>query len=178
MVISRVYGAKVRLRRLRISSLQIFFHNFGRFENSDPFVSRTFVDSDLTFVSITVKEARKFPDIKLVNFDWLTASINSRRRADESQFAFEADYNPDDATNSPGPTPFQQNKGKGKKRQRSPSPIEKDSSDAEESVEQPPTKRHKDVQKAKSASLLIPVDETCPLAGKTSGRKSLRSHDD
>ena len=37
-------------------------------------------------------------------------------------------------------------------------------------VEEPPKKRYKDVQRATSRSLLIPVDETCPLAGKTSDR--------
>ena len=57
-------------------------------------------------------------------------------------------------------------KGKGKKRARSPTPVIEDPSDVDDSGEQPPTKKQKDAQKAESSSLLIPVDETCPLAGE------------
>lgn len=122
-------------------------------------------------VSIKVKEASKFPDIKIVSFDWLTASINSQVRADEAQFSFgQSDSSQDVAASSMDPTPSQQNdtKGKGRKRPRSPTPIEEIPSDVDEALEEPPAKKHKDVQRAKSGSLLIPVDETCPLAGKTS----------
>ena len=118
-------------------------------------------------VSVKVLEASRFPDIKIVSFDWLTASISGRTRADETQFSFgQTSSNPDDTTRSMSPTHSKQ-KGS-KKRPRSPSPISDGSSktDAEEAEEQPPVKRHKDVQRAKSGSLIIPVDETCPLAGK------------
>ncbi|KAL9133352.1 MAG: hypothetical protein Q9175_005473 [Cornicularia normoerica] len=114
------------------------------------------------------KEASKFPDIKIVSFDWLTASINSQVRADEAQFSFgQSDSIQDVAASSMGPTPSQQNdtKGKCRKRPRSPTPIEEIPSDVDEALEEPPAKKHKDVQRAKSGSLLIPVDETCPLAG-------------
>ena len=57
-------------------------------------------------------------------------------------------------------------KGKGKKRPRSPTPISEQALAVE--VEQPSTKKRNDVQTAKSDSLMIPVDETCPLAGKES----------
>lgn len=50
----------------------------------------------------------------------------------------------------------------GKKRARSLTPSEEHHS---------PVKKHKDGQRAKSGSLQIPVDETCPLAGKISGCK-------
>ncbi len=122
-------------------------------------------------VSVKVQEASKFPDIKIVSLDWLTASISSQIRADEAQFSFgQTGSIQGDDTNSMGSTPSEQDdtKSKGKKRLRSPTPIEDDPSDADEAVEQPPTKKHKDVQRAKSGSLLIPVDETCPLAGKPS----------
>ena len=128
-------------------------------------------------VSLKVQEASKFPDIKIVTIDWLTASINSHVRADEAQFSFgQKDTNQDDTMSSMSLTSSKQNdtKGKGKKRPRSPTPIEEDFSDIDETAEMSPKKRHKDVQKAKSGSLLIPVDETCPLAGKTADRKLFR----
>ena len=133
----------------------------------------------LVLVSVKVLEASKFPDINIVSFDWLTTSINSQIRSDESQFSFDQrGSDQDDATSSINPKPSKENdsKGKGKKRPRSPTPVEEDSSDIDETGEPSPKKRHKDVQKAKSGSLLIPVDETCPLAGKTvfAGR----NHDD
>lgn len=127
----------------------------------------------LVLVSVKVQEASKFPDIKIVSFDWLTTSIKGQIRADETQFSFDqTSSNPDDTTSSMGHSHSKQNdtKGKGTKRPRSPSPINDYSSgsDAEEAEEQPPVKRHKDVQRATSGSLIIPVDETCPLAGKDS----------
>ena len=124
----------------------------------------------LVLVSIKVQEASKFPDIKIVSFDWLLTSINSHVRADETKFSFgQGNTSLDNATSPKGHIPSQQNdtKSKGRKRPRSPTPIEEDSSDVEDSEEQAPTKKHKDVQMATSGSLLIPVDETCPLAGKT-----------
>ena len=128
----------------------------------------------LALVSVKVQEARKFPDIKIVSFDWLTASIKSHIRADEDHFSFsQTDSDQDEAINSKQPMPSAKNdnKGKGKKRPRSPTPTEEVPSDAEDSAEQMPTKKHRDVQRATSSSLLIPVDETCPLAGKTCHRK-------
>ncbi|KAF6239847.1 hypothetical protein HO173_002394 [Letharia columbiana] len=115
-----------------------------------------------------VQEASKLPDIKIVSFDWLTASTKSQTRADEAQFSLDqtgSDQN--NATSSMDLAPSKQNdtKGKGRKRPRSPTPIEEDHSDVDKAVEQPPTKKHKDVQRAKSGSLLIPVDERCLLAG-------------
>lgn len=125
----------------------------------------------LVLISIKVQEASKFPDIRIVNFDWLTASVNSQIRADENEFSFVQTASDEDGpTSSVGATSSKVNdtKGKGKKRLRSPTPIEEDPSDVDEAVQEPPTKKHKDVQRAKSGSLRIPVDETCPLAGKTS----------
>lgn len=128
----------------------------------------------LGLVSVKVQEASKFPDIKIVSFDWLKASTNSHIRADEDQFSFsQTNSNQDEATSPVGAAASKQNdlKGKGGKRARTPTPIIIDSSDVDEAVKQPPTKKHKDVQRAKPGSLLIPVDETCPLAGNTSHRK-------
>ena len=70
-------------------------------------------------------------------------------------------------------------KGKGRKRPRSPTPIEEQPLGVE--VAQPPTKKQNDVQTAKSNSLMIPVDETCPLAGKVSDHNPFlvaRNHHD
>lgn len=62
-----------------------------------------------------VQEASKFPDIKIVNFDWLTTSINSQLRADEAQFSFDqTPSSPDDTTSSMGPTNSKQNGSRGK----------------------------------------------------------------
>ena len=68
--------------------------------------------------------------------------------------------------NTKGKDPVKGIKGKGKKRPRSPTPIREQALAVE--VEQPSTKKRNDVQTAKSNSLMIPVDETCPLAGKIS----------
>lgn len=128
----------------------------------------------LVLVSIKVQEASKFPDIKIVSFDWLMTSIKSHVRADETQFTFDqADPSPDKATSPKGHVPSQHNdtKGKGRKRPWTPTLIEEDPSDVEDFEEQAPAKKHKDVQIATSGSLLIPVDETCPLAGETHDRK-------
>ncbi|KAM0804195.1 putative poly-ribose polymerase [Usnea florida] len=115
-----------------------------------------------------VQEASKFPDIKLVSFDWLTASIDTQTRADEAQFSFsQLNSSHDVATDSVGSALSKQKdtKGKGKKRPRSPVPMEEESSDAKDLPEASPIKKHREVQRAKSGSLLIPVDETCPLTG-------------
>ena len=125
----------------------------------------------LVLVPITVQEASKFPEIKLVSFDWLTASIDTQTRADEAQFSFnQTNSSHDVATKSVGSAPSKQKdaKGKGKKRLRSPVPMEEDLSDAKELPADSPMKKHREVQRAKSGSLLIPVDETCPLTGKIS----------
>lgn len=130
----------------------------------------------LVLVSIKVQQASKFPDIKIVSFDWLLTSINSRVRADEAQFSYDqTGSNHATAASLKSPPPSKQNdtKGKCRKRPRSPTPIEESPSDVEEPKVESPTKKHKDVQKATSGSLLIPVDETCPLAGKTSERQTL-----
>ena len=122
----------------------------------------------LALVSVTVQEASKFPDIKIVNFDWLTASINGQVRADESQFTFEqtnSNHDEDTSLTVPGPSKQDDNKEKGRKRPRSPTPVKEDPAESEDSVVQPPTKKHKDAQIAKSGSLFVPVDEMCPLSG-------------
>lgn len=127
----------------------------------------------LVFVSVKVKEASQFPDIKIVNFDWLISTVNSQVRADEAQFSFDQTGSSQYAArNSMSPTPSKKNtKGKSRKRPRSPTPVESDPFDVDKPAESSPTKRHKDVQTAKSNSLLIPVDETCPLAGNTFNRE-------
>ncbi|CAF9916233.1 MAG: hypothetical protein ALECFALPRED_010570 [Alectoria fallacina] len=115
-----------------------------------------------------VQEASNFPDIKIVSFDWLTASISSQTRANEAQFSLgQTDSNQDDAASSMGHTNSEENatKGKGRKRSRSPAPINDKPPEVEEAKDQPSVKKYKDVQRAKSGSLVIPVDETCPLAG-------------
>ena len=127
-------------------------------------------------VSVKVQEASSFPDIKIVSFDWLTASISSQTRADEAQFSFgQTRLNQDDAASSMGHTNSEENgsKGKGTKRPRSPTPINDEPSYVEEAEDQPPVKKYKDVQRAKSRSLVIPMDETCPLTGKTSSHSAL-----
>ena len=125
----------------------------------------------LVLVSVKVQEASNFPDIKIVSFDWLTASISSQTRANEAQFSLgQTDSNQDDAASSMGHTNSEENatKGKGRKRSRSPAPINDKPPEVEEAKDQPSVKKYKDVQRAKSGSLVIPVDETCPLAGKPS----------
>ena len=81
----------------------------------------------LVLISVKVQEASKFPDIKIVNFDWLTASIESQIRADETQFSFgQTGPNEDGTKSSMGASPSKVSKSKGKKRARSPTPIEED----------------------------------------------------
>ena len=116
-----------------------------------------------------VIEARVFPGINIVSFDWLTASIDSHLRADEAQFSFnQTNSSRSNATSSKGLTPPKQKetKGKGRKRPRSSASIEDDPSDVEDPEVHVTAKRHKDVQTATSSSLMIPADETCPLTGK------------
>ena len=128
-------------------------------------------------VSTIVLEAGRFPGINIVSFDWLTASIDSHIRADEAQFSFtQTDSSRSNATSSKDLTPSKQKetKGKGRKRPRSSTSIEDDASDVDGSEVKLTAKKHKDVQTATSSSLLIPVDETCPLAGKTPDRKPFR----
>ena len=119
-----------------------------------------------------VEEASKFPDIKIVSFDWLMASINSHVRADEARFSLGPTIPNRDSAMSAKSSPSSkqsETKGKGKKRPRSPSPMAMDGDllDVADSEALSPIKKHKDVQTARSNSLLVPVDETCPLAGRT-----------
>ena len=65
-----------------------------------------------------------------------------------------------------GKGPSKSTETKGKKRCRSSISEDDDPSNVEDSGVNVSVKRHKDVQTATSRSLLIPVDETCPLAGK------------
>ena len=128
-------------------------------------------------VSMIVLEAGRFPDINIVSLDWLRASIDGHVRADEAQFSFtQTSSSRGNATSSKGLTPSKQKetKGKGSKRPRSSTSIEDDPSDVEDSEVHVTVKRHKDGQTATSSSLLIPVDETCPLAGKTPDREPLQ----
>ena len=128
-------------------------------------------------VSIIVLEASIIPDVNLVSLDWLTASIDSHVRADEAQFSFtQTDSSRPNATSSKGlmPSKEKETKGKGRKRPRSSTSIEDHPSDVEDSEVHVTAKKHKDVQLATSSSLLIPVDETCHLAGKIPDRKPLR----
>lgn len=130
----------------------------------------------LVLVCVKVQEASSFPDIKIVSFDWLTASISSQTRADEAQFSFgQTSSNQDDAASSMGHTNSEENgsKSKGRKRPRSPTPINDEPSYVEEAEDQPPVKKYKDVQRAKSRSLVIPMDGTCPLTGKPSSHSEL-----
>ena len=116
-----------------------------------------------------VLEAGSFPDINIVSFDWLTASIDSHVLANEAQFSFtQTGPSQSNAKSSKDLTPSKQKetKGKGRKRPRSSISIEDDPSDVDDSEVNLTAKRHKDVQIATSSSLQIPVDETCPLAGK------------
>lgn len=132
----------------------------------------------LVLVSVKVQEARKFPDIKIVSFDWLTASVDNQIRADEAHFSFgELGSDQDDGPRSTSPMPPIQKdtKGKGRKRPRTPALIEEDESHyIETPAEWRQKKRYREMQRAKSGSILIPVDEACPLAGNTSDRKPFR----
>ena len=125
-------------------------------------------------VSMIVVEAGRFPDINIVSLDWLRASIDGHVRADEAQFSLtQTNSSRSIATSSKGLAPSKQEetKGKGSKRPRSSTSIEDGPSDVVDSEAHVTAKRHKDGQTATSSSLLIPIDETCPLAGKTPDRK-------
>ena len=102
-------------------------------------------------VSLTVKQAGGFPNIKLVNYDWLITSITNKLKSDESNFQFA--------------TKAAETNSKGKKRARSETPV-KVNPIAHESPDGPPAKKQKDGNKAKSSSLRIPLDETCNAPGK------------
>ena len=115
----------------------------------------------LVLIFMIVNEARRYPGINIVSFDWLRTSIDSHVRADEAQFSLRE-------TDSSGLAPSKQKETKGK------GSIEDDSSDVEDHEVHVAAKKHKDVQTATSRSLLIPADETCKLAGKTRDRKPFR----
>ena len=94
-----------------------------------------------------------------MSYDWLISSINAYQRLDEDLFPM----NP-----ASSPALELQNPGKGKKRAVCETAVKEDLSRDEEAEEEPHLKKFKNVQKAKSRSVQIPVDENCPLAGTTS----------
>lgn len=123
----------------------------------------------VVIVVFTVAQAQKLPDIRIVSLDWLLDSVNEGKVLDEDQYSFE---NKNIDKSAPDSQP-----AKGKKRARAASPEEDDAQqitplDVKEE-EEPPVKRQKDGQKAKSGSALsVPVDERCNLACKERGSYS------
>lgn len=139
-----------------------------------------------------VMQATQFPQVKLVNYQWLGHTIALQQLQDEATYEIDASVatnapsakaaSPSDAaathstraTSSPISTKSPAAASatavtKGKKRARNEMlaiPVYEDSSADEEDADHSPTKKRKDGQKAKSSSLRVPVDEHCPLAGK------------
>jgi len=114
-------------------------------------------------VVTAVAQAQKLPDIKIVSLDWLLESVNEGMVLDEAQYSFTNHTTDKSAPNSQLAT--------GKKRVRAATPEENDTQQITarypEEDEEPPVKRQKDGQKAKSSSALtVPVDEGCNLACK------------
>lgn len=114
-------------------------------------------------VVTAVAQAQKFPDIKIVSLDWVLESVNECMALYEGPYSFTNHTTDKSAPNSQPAT--------GKKRVRAATPEENDTQqitapDPKED-EEPPVKRQKDGQKAKSDSALtVPVDEGCSLACK------------
>lgn len=117
----------------------------------------------IAIVVFPVAQAGTLPDIKIVNLDWLLDSVNGGKLLDEAQYLFTSRSIDKSVTKS------QSNSGK--KRARADTPDNHDAGNAAspdiEENQQPPVKRQKDGQKAKSGSALnVPVDEGCNLAWK------------
>ncbi|KAI9812723.1 MAG: hypothetical protein M1827_004479 [Pycnora praestabilis] len=138
------------------------------------------------------RQAKDVKNIKVVNIDWLLDSVNEKKKLSEASYLLgkpdpkgsssaitkkstkgkgtvksedsEVEDQGDVAAMSPEP--------KGKKRGRggvSSSKVKEEKVKGEspdiDQEEQPPAKKQKDGQKAKSSSLAVPLDEGCPLAG-------------
>lgn len=96
---------------------------------------------------LTVKTAVGINGLKIVSIEWLRVSIDDNSKADEDSFPV---------------TPAASNPtAMGKKRARSASPIQAYTAQKDG----PLAKKPKEGNIAKSRSLRIPLDETCPLAG-------------
>lgn len=124
---------------------------------------------------ISVKQAKEDSDIGIVSIDWLLDSLEAGARADESNYFLtdsdslakgDAEAEGDSKTGNDN----QAENGaiakaeKGKKRTRHFDSDESTSLDPK-SEGQPPAKKIRDGQKAKSNSLQVPVDGGCDLAG-------------
>ena len=117
----------------------------------------------LLIVIFAVTQAKGLPGTKIVSLDWLLESVEEGKMLDEAQYSFTIKAMDKSA-------PSSQSNG-GKKRARVETPednnAQQTASPVSDEAEQPPMKRQKDGQKAKSGSALtIPVDEGCNLACK------------
>ena len=125
----------------------------------------------------TVKQAAEFPDIKIVGLDWISDSLEAKEVVDEAKYLMnqtnssvikdeddakeEADVKHEDDT---------KDEGSGNKKKRSRNEKVKMSSPESDEDKKPPVKKQKgtskDVQKVKSSTVNIPVDEGCTLGGE------------
>ena len=123
---------------------------------------------------MSVQQASKHSDIQIVSIDWLLDSFKANARADESTYLLanansrkhdtEPDEDPERIDDPQVEEDTGQKSNKGKKRARDPESIQPASLELESQGE-PPAKKFRDGQKAKSKSLQVPVDEGCNLAG-------------
>ena len=122
--------------------------------------SSLLVVTDLT-LPMSVLAARAHANVEIVNVEWLRDKVKGTQTIDTTQ--------PSTTQQDTHHDPILSGTSKDKKRSRkevSPS-SELSDLDAPYDLEEPPLKKAKDGQKAKSSSLRIPVDEMCSLAGDT-----------
>ncbi|SLM34132.1 poly-ribose polymerase [Lasallia pustulata] len=99
-----------------------------------------------------VKQASDRPNTKIVSLEWLLDSVEAKKKVKETQYLVAATPKSKDITN-------------GKKRARAESVGNDKPSQALDgnNKQEPPAKKQKHGQKAKSESIRIPIDEGCPL---------------
>lgn len=122
-----------------------FFSSFSQF----------YVDQTL------VKQASDRPNTKIVSLEWLLDSVEAKKKVKETQYLVAATPKSKDITN-------------GKKRARAESVGNDKPSQALDgnNKQEPPAKKQKHGQKAKSESIRIPIDEGCPLDRKCYPRQN------
>ncbi|KAI9866275.1 MAG: hypothetical protein M1813_001397 [Trichoglossum hirsutum] len=142
--------------------------------------------ADFDKPSVKNKQAQNIPDLKVVNLDWLLDSAQNRQLEPESSYALDnpkslsgtgnaksktrsaaarsntSVMKPDDKTDN---TTKPSSKGRKRARQNAAAVDDDIAHDDAAENSEPATKRFKDGQKSKSASLSIPVDEGCHLSG-------------
>ncbi|KAL9632033.1 MAG: hypothetical protein Q9164_005560 [Protoblastenia rupestris] len=105
-------------------------------------------EKDFQTIKPKVKQARDISTIKIVSYRWLTASIDAHVHLDEDDYLLSNQASqPEKGANA-----------KVKKRARSASPNQGEPL-AHAAASESPKNRHVDGQKAKSASVLVPLDE-------------------